>query len=165
MFAARITAKLAGSIRIAEIPGTLKLVSSVLDAGNQPASQQDSLLHHADYNASRNESAPGWNSSVRIYWQRVKAEWAVPEEPTLTDKDSLFPVLGTVILKELACDLDNCVEMLEAKILISKIIGLISNTANIYYDNYEPQNTIISSSLRLVKRLASADGKIGASVR
>ncbi|TVU35939.1 hypothetical protein EJB05_17846, partial [Eragrostis curvula] len=45
LFAARATTKLAGSIKIAEIPAMLKLVSSLFDAGNQPARHEDSLFH------------------------------------------------------------------------------------------------------------------------
>jgi hypothetical protein len=57
----------------------------------------------------------------------------------LSPQDS-FPVLGMVILEKLACDIDNCAEMLKARILISEIIGLTR------YSTTTPR-TMISSGM------------------
>ncbi|TVU06708.1 hypothetical protein EJB05_49936, partial [Eragrostis curvula] len=212
MFAARVTTKLAGSIRIAEIPGMVKSVSSLLDAGNHPARQQDSQLNRVQVtpdsttvpprlinggsvvanqplvqessaettfgtslNAGSSQPRDGrlehgesYNnrvcSTVSRWWQRIKERWSIPEDSPMTDQDS-FAVLGMVILEKLACDPDNCAEILKAKDLISKIIGLISYAADEESNNYHQQNKVICSSLHLVRRLASIGGKFGVTVR
>ncbi|CAL5086052.1 unnamed protein product [Urochloa decumbens] len=74
LFAARVISKLADSLRLASIPNMLKLVSSLLDAENQPAwashhHQQDSLSHAVSIsingeNVADNQSPlPGQQSS------------------------------------------------------------------------------------------------------
>ncbi|TVU35912.1 hypothetical protein EJB05_17819, partial [Eragrostis curvula] len=201
LFAARITAKLACNLRIAMVPGTVKLVSSLLDAMNEPVEKQVSHLYRAQVTAdstavvgaNQQSSAPestaslmGGNAGniqpsdgrleheqsysnsacswVRRCWQRMKERWSIPEEPPLTHQHSL-PVLGMVILEKLACDLDNCAEMLKSTCLMSKIIWLLSYTTNNENNNCEQHNAMICSSLHLVRRLASTRGEIGATVR
>ncbi|TVU34223.1 hypothetical protein EJB05_16054, partial [Eragrostis curvula] len=116
LFAARVNAKLAGSIRVALFPGTVKLVSSLLDAGNQPPRQQESLLNHAQVTAAcltngetvvgnqplgqgpstETTSGTAGLTWIHRYWQRMKERWSIPEDLPLTHEDSL-PVLGMQI--------------------------------------------------------------------
>ncbi|CAO2037370.1 unnamed protein product [Urochloa humidicola] len=160
LFAARVTANLADRLKIAEIPGMVNLVSSLLDAKNQPAVQK----YSAQTASSNGEGITVGCSWVFWFWQRMKAKWSIPEELPLTHLD-LFPVLGMVILEKLACDLDNCTEIVKYKNLVSKIIGLINYTTDDGSSNDAEQNAVICSSLNLLRQLAITGEKIGAMLR
>lgn len=74
----------------------------------------------------------------------------------MTYQDSL-PILGTVILERLACDVDNCEEIVKTTNLVPKIVGLISYTSSSESSN---DNALIRSSLDLVRRLATTGRNI-----
>ncbi|XP_022682430.1 uncharacterized protein LOC111257346 [Setaria italica] len=217
LFAARVIAELSSNLRISEIPGAVKLVSLLLDAENQPASEidggngddgsigaqglgdneigdsarneqgrQDIVPEAADDNGDNvvsdqtrcqectgnggNASNPpayeqlghrggnngGCCSWVCRCWHRIEEKWSIPEEPPLTYQDSL-PILGTVILERLACDVDNCEEIVKTTNLVPKIVGLISYTSSSESSN---DNALIRSSLDLVRRLATTGRNI-----
>lgn len=161
LFAARVTTNIAGHLRIADLPsGMVKSVSSLLDAEKLSLTSSggggNNAGNHRTYDTSAHERNRGF-SWVSHCWQRTKDKWSVPDEPPLTQQDS-FPVMGMVILRRLAHDPDNCVEIVKATTLISKIIGLITYTS----DNH---NAVICASLHLVRRLVSTRGKIGATIR
>ncbi|CAO2202561.1 unnamed protein product [Urochloa humidicola] len=174
--AARVIAKLADSLTIAEIPGTLKLVSSLLDADNQPVGRQDSLPEAASIvNAQRDreisvQTMPAGNNNggcwVRQRWQEMKNKWSVLEEQPSTHQD-LLPILGMEILERLAHDSDNCAEIAKATYLISKIVRLISYTTadSESSKDKEQQHAVISSSLNFVRRLAITGESIGTELR
>lgn len=109
-----------------------------------------------------NEGGCSW---VRRCWQRTKEKWSIPEERPLTDDQDSFPVLGVVILEKLACDPDNCEEIVKAKNLISRIIALISYATGEESRQEKRKNLLIRSSLNFVRRLASTGEKIGAAFR
>ncbi|CAO2211519.1 unnamed protein product [Urochloa humidicola] len=172
LIAAGIIANLADSLTISEIPSTLKLVSSLLDADNQPVNKSEP--------AGRQGSMPNvWNAEqlehgqddsggcwVPRRWQQMKKKWSILEEQPLTHQDSL-PILGMVILERLAHDPDNCAEMAKATYLIAKIVGLISYTtadSESSNDNKQ-QHTMIFSSLNFVRRLAITGDTIGVALR
>ncbi|KAF8656621.1 hypothetical protein HU200_060586 [Digitaria exilis] len=162
LFAARVTANIAGHLRIAEAPaGMVKSVSSLLDAEKLSLTStrngENNAGNHHTYGTSAKERNRGL-SWVCHCWQRTKDKWSVPDEPPLTQQDS-FTVMGMVILRRLAHDPDNCVEIVKATTLISKIIGLITYTT----DNHN--SVILCSSLHLVRRLVSTGGKIGVTIR
>ncbi|KAG0524478.1 hypothetical protein BDA96_07G214900 [Sorghum bicolor] len=173
--AARVIANIADRLTVAEIPGTLKMVSSLLDAGNDlPADQEASAQiascsggnagsQHTDGQLGRHDKQGGcyW---VRRYWQRMKDKWSILEELPLTHQDSL-PILGMAILEKLAHDPDNCAEISRATYLISKIIGLISYTTDSKSSNDEQQRAVICASLNFVRRLASTGENIGVELR
>ncbi|WVZ69671.1 hypothetical protein U9M48_018423 [Paspalum notatum var. saurae] len=212
LFAARVIAELPYDLRIAGIPGPVKMVSLLLDAKNKAAYEnneglmgsqavedneitdgtkneprrQDMLLEAANVNGnnvatnhSSDQESPrnggnsgnrpadeelrhrggnnkGWYSWVCRCCQWMKRKWSIPEEEPLTyhDQGSL-PILGMVILERLACDPDNCEEILKIRNLIPKIIGLISYSSNNKSNN---DNALICSSLNLVRRLATTSG-------
>ncbi|WVZ69685.1 hypothetical protein U9M48_018433 [Paspalum notatum var. saurae] len=212
LFAARVIAELPYDLRIAGIPGPVKMVSLLLDAKNKAAYEnneglmgsqavedneitdgtrneprkQDMLLEAANVNGnnvatnhSSDQESPrnggnsgnrpadeelrhrggnnkGWYSWVCGCCQWMKRKWSIPEEEPLTyhDQGSL-PILGMVILERLACDPDNCEEILKIRNLIPKIIGLISYSSNNESNN---DNALICSSLNLVRRLATTSG-------
>ncbi|CAL5023688.1 unnamed protein product [Urochloa decumbens] len=70
-----------------------------------------------------------------------------------------------VIMEKLACDLNNCAEIVKFKNLISKIIGLISYTTDDGSSNDVEQNAVICSSLNVVRQLAITGENIGAMLR
>ncbi|CAL5083571.1 unnamed protein product [Urochloa decumbens] len=138
LFAVRVIAELADSLRLASVPHMLKLVSSLLDAENQPAwawhhHQQDSLSHAVSI------SINGENDSL--------------------------PVLAMLILERLAYDIDNCTEISRATDLVFKVTELISYTDDTAGDDDPQQKAVICSSLNLIRRLSIAEGKIGTTLR
>jgi hypothetical protein len=172
--AARVIANIADRLTIAEIPGTLKMVSSLLDAGNdlpadQEASAQTASCSGGNAGSQYTDGQLGGHHKqggcywIRRCWQRMKNKWSVLELP-LTHQDSL-PILGMAILEKLAHDPDNCVEIARATYLISKIIGLISYTTDSESSNDEQQRAVICASLNFVRRLASTGENIGVELR
>ncbi|KAL6614910.1 hypothetical protein ACP70R_037180 [Stipagrostis hirtigluma subsp. patula] len=167
LFAARATAELASNLSIDGFPGMVKLVSLLLDAENvvidEPSDQESSAQTasgnggNAGSQPTDDQSAQGNNvgcSWVYRFWQRTKEKWSIPKEPPLTPHDS-FPVLGMVILERLACDPDNCAEIVKGTNLISKLIGFISYTNNNERrSNVTQQNEVICSALKFVRHLA-----------
>ncbi|KAL6658873.1 hypothetical protein ACP70R_002913 [Stipagrostis hirtigluma subsp. patula] len=203
LFAARVTAELAGSLKTAEFPGMVKLVATLLDADNlayscnggsadcQTQSELvtiefnmcrrccdcDSVIDRFDrwwgtlQNSYRFRQMKKWYRVLRIKrpWQEMKkwwswTSWSIP--PEQTDRDNSLPVLGMRILERLACDPDNCAEIVnDAKNIITKIIGLISNHTereNIVDTQHEE---VIRQSLCFLRSLAITGGKIGATFR
>ncbi|CAL4948697.1 unnamed protein product [Urochloa decumbens] len=162
LLAAKVTAKLAGSLRVSATPGMLKLVSSLLDAGDQRPTGLTSPKDVGDNKSPGNSRIKRrrHDSYVSRPWWQVKERWTVPAEPPLTHQDS-FPVLGMLILESLASDHDNCAEICRATDLISKITGFISYTSG----NFLQQKAVVYSSLSLVRRLAITGGKIGMLLR
>ncbi|CAL4975258.1 unnamed protein product [Urochloa decumbens] len=180
LFAARVTAELTDNLMISEIPVMLKLVASLLHDNhprNEPLSQESSAQtasvvnggtsanQHTDGQSMHGQGSEGGCSWVRQCWQRIKEKWSIPEEPPLTDDQDLFPVLAMVILEKLACDPDNCAEIVKAKNLISKIISFISYNTGEESNEEEQKNAVICSSLNFVRRLAITGEKAGTMLR
>ncbi|KAL6659018.1 hypothetical protein ACP70R_003058 [Stipagrostis hirtigluma subsp. patula] len=150
-WAAKVIAKLSGSLKIAEFPGMVKLVASLLDTDNQ----QESLPNPAS------EHNGGNDRHRRPSTQTAESRSSTPARPP--DEDS-FPILGLRILEGLACDPQNCTEIVkEATNIISKVMELISY--HIDKKNTGQQEEVISLSLTLLRTLATTDGKIGAAFR
>ena len=88
LFAARVTAELASSLRIAVVPGLLSLVSSLLDAEKQPAEQPSlSLVAHGSKNDGMNigDSPSGRSSSAQATAGDEIAGGNVRNEPSMQD--------------------------------------------------------------------------------
>jgi hypothetical protein len=176
--AARVIAHLADRLTIAEIPGMLKLLSLLLDAGKDLLADQETSVHIVSSNGGNagsqytDEQLVGEHAQdkqggcywVHRCWQRMKDKWSILEELPLTHQDSL-PILGMVILEKLAHDPDNCVEIAKSTYLISKIIGLISYSTDCENSNDEQQLVVICASLNFVRRLASTKEKFGVELR
>ncbi|KAF8676009.1 hypothetical protein HU200_047512 [Digitaria exilis] len=162
LFAARVTAKLAGNLKVAATPGMLKLVSSLLDSEDQLATGLSSAKDAGDSNSSGSARIKPrrHDSYVSQQWRRMKERWAVPAELPLTYQDS-FPVLGMLVLENLTSDHDNCAEIGRATDLISKITGFMSYNS----DNGALQKAVVYSSLSLVRRLSITGGKVGVLLR
>ncbi|KAG0524479.1 hypothetical protein BDA96_07G215000 [Sorghum bicolor] len=176
--AARVIANVADRLTIAEIPGMLKLLSSLLDATNDLLAYQETSVQIASSNAGNagsqhtdeqlleGHAQEGRCNWVHGCWQQMKDKvcsgGAALE--ALTPQDPL-PILGMVILEKLAHDPDNCVEIAKSTYLISKIIGLISYSTDCENSNNEQQRAVICASLNFVRRLAITGGNIGVVLR
>ncbi|KAG8093084.1 hypothetical protein GUJ93_ZPchr0012g20925 [Zizania palustris] len=93
LFAAKVTAELAGSLRIVHIPGAMQLVASLLDTDDyhlhktrqhfllidiQDAQEQCSTIQQGEH-----------NSSLLQYWKRMAIYCFIPaDEPSTKDKQS-----------------------------------------------------------------------------
>ncbi|WVZ92160.1 hypothetical protein U9M48_038247 [Paspalum notatum var. saurae] len=117
------------------------------DSGNAGSQSIDEEMEHAHGNIG------GYCYWACRCWQRMKQKWSVLEEMPMIHQDSLS-TLGMVILERLAHDPDNRAEIVKAKYLISKIIGLISYTTDRESGNNEQQHAMICLSLNVVTRLA-----------
>ncbi|KAL6857045.1 hypothetical protein ACP4OV_018427 [Aristida adscensionis] len=161
LYAARVIAKLAGSLKISEFPGMVKMVCSLLDAKNQ----QDALPNPAsENNASSIRNSSALTRGERSSSQRMLLSLSgppIPTESVETDLDS-FPVLGMQILESLAYDPDNCAGIVkDTRKIIIKITQHITNyctTEGNSGDTDTQQKEVICSSLNLVRRLATTGG-------
>ncbi|KAF2924214.1 hypothetical protein DAI22_07g253200 [Oryza sativa Japonica Group] len=198
LFAAKITAELAGSLRVVQIPGATQLVASlVLDTDHQQTTrdhflfidsqvgredspiqqvgmgQQNSpvlkylkqvaryCLIPVDEPSNRRQQ----NSSMLRWWKRITKRWSIPEEEPSRDQDFL-PVQGLLILERLAnFDPGNCMEISRTIGLISKMIDFTSYRNHMTSTNEAHQIMLASLSLRVLRRLASTEGKLGVTLR
>ncbi|TVU45967.1 hypothetical protein EJB05_05477, partial [Eragrostis curvula] len=190
IFAAKVIAELSKSLRIMAIPGTVQIVSALLNYGSQhkrgnplldtdgeQEDVHDSILNAAD-NKEEGRNAVPYSGNIQLQtqedltdqieswiercWQRISKLWAIPQEEPLTEQDLLLPALGTTIIHNLVSyDHDNCLEFSRASGLIHKIIGFTS-----YCRCTEARpKVLLSSSLKLLHRLTSMDGEIGITLR
>jgi len=102
----------------------------------------------------------GGNNGARWCW--VCQCWRLMKKKSILDEQRFpwsLPILGLEILEGLACDTDNCAEIIKVTNLVPKIIGLTS------YNESSTDDALISSSLNLLRRLATRNGKIGVTLR
>jgi hypothetical protein len=187
LFAAKVTAELATSIRVVTIPGTIQVVSALLDYGNQQKrgyplletnDEHDkicnSILDHtvtdtgslleAQVRPTEQVDTDEQKSWILKCCQRISKFWSIPQEEPLTEQD-LLPVLAMLILDGLAsCDQENCVEISRASGLISKIITFTSCRSGTTYTEAQ-QKVLVKSSTKLLHRLTSVEGEIGLALR
>uniref|UniRef100_I1QCR0 BLE2 protein n=1 Tax=Oryza glaberrima TaxID=4538 RepID=I1QCR0_ORYGL len=197
LFAAKVTAELAGRLRVVQIPGATQLVASLLDTDHQQTTrdhflfidtqmgredspiqqvgmtEQDSLvlkylkqmaiycLIPVDEPSNMHQR----NSHMLRWWKRITKRWSVPEEEPSTDQDFL-PIQGLLIIERLAnFDPGNCMEISRTTGLISKMIDFISYRNHMTSTNEAHQIMLPSLSLRVLRRLASTEGKLGVTLR
>ncbi|CAN6333862.1 unnamed protein product [Urochloa humidicola] len=173
LFAAEVISKMADHLRIVGIPGTMQMVSSLLDY---------------DARASEvciNMEMPGYVSPSRIEALRVQETGnnnvlnipkkildcmenliSIPKEDKefWTAKDS-FPSQALEILEKLAHDLDNCAEISRATGLIAKVIGFMCYTIDTTNIPELQKHLWTTSSLKLIIKLAGTSGEIGIVLR
>ncbi|XBI99451.1 hypothetical protein VPH35_019528 [Triticum aestivum] len=189
IYAAMVTTELAKNLRVVTIPGTVQLVSALLDTdirlkrGNplldtyheqeeihDPVKRSKLLVLDTE-NLMQTQTSS--TQQVGIYkkksfmlrcWQRFSEFWSMPKDQLLTDHD-LLPALAMSIIDSLAsCDQDICVEISKADYLIPKIIGFTSYRSDTM--NTEAQQKILlKSSLKVLQRLTSIGGEIGTTLR
>uniref|UniRef100_A0A0E0EFB0 DUF4220 domain-containing protein n=1 Tax=Oryza meridionalis TaxID=40149 RepID=A0A0E0EFB0_9ORYZ len=197
LFAAKVTAELAGRLRVVQIPGATQLVASLLDTDHQQTTRdhflfidtqvgrEDSpippvgmgeqnspvlkyLKHMAIYcliPVDEPSNRRQQNSSMLRWWKRITKRWSVPEEEPSTDQDFL-PVQGLLILERLAnFDPGNCTEISRATGLISKLIDFTRYRNHMTSTNEAHRIMMASLSLRVLRRLASTEGKLGVTLR
>lgn len=195
LFATKVTAELAGSLRVVAIPGTMQFISSLLDSDHQPKRQNPLLeidSQEEEKEPLREASIDEQNSQILKCWQQMTICWSIPEESSfcLAGQDScilrrwqkmtkfwsipeedpltdhdLLPVLGISILESLA-DCDH-----DICVEISRATGLISKI--IGFTSYrseitnttEVQQKVIGSSLKVLQRLSGTGGEIGMALR
>uniref|UniRef100_A0A0D9X297 BLE2 protein n=1 Tax=Leersia perrieri TaxID=77586 RepID=A0A0D9X297_9ORYZ len=197
LFAAKVTAELAGSIRVVQIPGATQLVASLLENDHQQriknhflfidsqegtkdspiqqvgmVEQNSAVLNflkkmavYCLIPADEPSKMDGQNSYMLRCWKRVTKYWSIPEDETSRDQDFL-PVEGLLILERLAnFDPENCMEISRATGLISKMIEFTSYRNCITSTNEEHNIALTCLSLRVLKRLANTEGKLGVTLR
>uniref|UniRef100_A0A0D3GUD3 BLE2 protein n=1 Tax=Oryza barthii TaxID=65489 RepID=A0A0D3GUD3_9ORYZ len=194
LYAAKVTAKLAKNLRVVTVPGTLQLVSTLLDANGKPKrghpllvadDDQDHFIDILDRQDKKHDIAGDQEPTEDIdnlleaptrsmhindqryiprIWQRILEYWSIPKEQPLTD-DDLLPALGMSIIYSLAeCDQNNCVEIDKVTDLIPKIIGFTSFRSAMV--NFEAQQKVLlKSSLKVLQRITSIEGEIGITLR
>uniref|UniRef100_A0A0D9YBR4 Uncharacterized protein n=1 Tax=Oryza glumipatula TaxID=40148 RepID=A0A0D9YBR4_9ORYZ len=165
LFAAKVIGEVAGELRIARFPGTVQLISSLLDAPSCSKKEQDS-----GGSTQTNAAAGNVNTDSTCCCcfpkpscpRRIKNLWSAPDEEPLDDDEDALPIMGMLILEKLASDPENCAEIWRATNLVSKVIGFIACSSNEAQRNRRP---ITASSLKLVAKLAGAKGEIGVKLR
>ncbi|TVU50537.1 hypothetical protein EJB05_01912, partial [Eragrostis curvula] len=191
LLAAKVTVEVAKNYRVVMIPGTVQVVSGLLDYG-PPKKLQNPLLdtdveqeeiHGLVSSADSNEvethdvvhdlldtqtrtteqvGTAKENSWTVIIRERILAYWSAPKEEPLMDHD-ILPALGMSIIHNLAgSSEDNCQEIIKQKGLIPKIIGFSrSDTTN----TDTKRNVLVKSSLKALHKLTNIEGVIGIELR
>ncbi|WVZ76872.1 hypothetical protein U9M48_024795 [Paspalum notatum var. saurae] len=178
LFAAKVTAELAKSLRVVTIPGIIQTVSTLLDYSNtqrrrgNPLMETDDeqeAMHGPILNASgsqeeRRIAVP--NTSNQLETQGRSGQQVGEEEPQIGTDQDLFPALGMSILYNLAgCDQSNSEEIIKTTGLIPKIIGFTSYSRSETASTGTQGMVLVASSLQLLHRLTSIDGEIGIKLR
>ncbi|EEC82570.1 hypothetical protein OsI_27121 [Oryza sativa Indica Group] len=180
-FAAKVTAELAGSLRVVQIPGATQLVASLLDTDHQQRIRDHFLL--IDSQVGREDSpiqqvgVAEQDSPVLKYLKQMAIYCLIPvdepsnthqrnsQEEASTDQDFL-PIQGLLILERLAnFDPGNCMEISRTTGLISKMIDFISYRNHMTSTSEAHQIMLASLSLKVLRRLASTEGKLGVTLR
>ncbi|KAL6896587.1 hypothetical protein ACP4OV_007159 [Aristida adscensionis] len=169
LFAAKVTVELAKSLRAFTMPGTVQIISALLDIGNQQISRNPLLdTDYAQVNTTTQLSKLTILSNKRPGYTDVGngfLNYAQFPRKRLADYDFL-PALGISIIDNLAsCDQDNCVEISRASGLIPKIIGFTSYCRSGTTYTSTEQKILMESSLKLLHRLTSINGEIGIVLR
>uniref|UniRef100_A0A0D9V2Z3 BLE2 protein n=1 Tax=Leersia perrieri TaxID=77586 RepID=A0A0D9V2Z3_9ORYZ len=175
LLAANVVAELAEEIRIVRFPGTMQLIASLLDArscylkkeqggrGISISAQAAVEVAAAVGNTTSDGSTCCCCFRKPNYHRRIKNLWSLPYEVALDDDEHALPVLGMLILQNLASDPENCAEIGRATSLISKAIGFIAYSGDDGEEHRREQ--ITTSSLKLVSKLAGTKGEIGVVLR
>ncbi|CAL4955827.1 unnamed protein product [Urochloa decumbens] len=203
-FAAKIVTELAGDLLIVGIPGTIQIVSSLLDSDaknslamqsisaqrgdtNEQSKDNWKLTSHGsaagvgikgveagyqtltilqDYSAHAAANNSKWCYKICKFLRSVKDMVSVPKEvkEPWKDEDS-FPIQGMLILEKLTHNPDNCAEINRAAGLIRKIIGFMSYTTDTTNVTEERKKLYVTSALKLIAKLVSANGEIGLALR
>ena len=137
---AEIVAKLACKLRLADIPGAARCISSLLDYSH-PISMK-----------VRNQAGRRCRTT-----DDIESEMSRPDREEETSKP-LF-LHGLVILRELAVDLENCAEMYNTMDLVPKIIAPISSGLLMAIKNDETTVEIVRESLRVMAKLTRGTGE------
>ena len=172
LFAAEVIAKMAGNLRIVGIPGTVQMVSSLLDYDARASEVCINMEVPGYLSPSRIQALPvqvtGNNvlDTPKKFLQCMKNLISIPKEDEefWMAKDS-FPSQALEILEKLAHDLDNCAEISRATGLIAKIIGFMSYTIDTTNIPGPQKQLWTTSSLKLIIKLASTNGEIGMVLR
>jgi hypothetical protein len=172
LFAAEVIAKMAGNLRIVGIPGTVQMVSSLLDNDARASEVCINMEVPGYLSPSRIQALPvqvtGNNvlSTPKKFLQCMKNLISIPKEDEefWMAKDS-FPSQALEILEKLAHDLDNCAEISRATGLFAKIIGFMSYTIDTTNIPGTQKQLWTTSSLKLIIKLASTNGEIGMVLR
>ncbi|EEE52147.1 hypothetical protein OsJ_33984 [Oryza sativa Japonica Group] len=194
LYAAKVTAELAKNLRVGTVPGTLQLVSTLLDADGKPKrghplldadGDQDHFVDILDRQDKKHDIAGDQEPiedtdnlmetptrSTHINDQRyiprilhrILAYWSIPKEQPLTN-DDLLPALGMSIIYSLAgCDQNNCAKIDKVTDLIPKIIGFTSFRSAMVNSEAQ-QKVLLKSSLKVLQRLTRIDGEIAIKLR
>uniref|UniRef100_A0A0D9Y0L0 DUF4220 domain-containing protein n=1 Tax=Leersia perrieri TaxID=77586 RepID=A0A0D9Y0L0_9ORYZ len=185
LFAAKVTAEIAGSLRVVRIPGAVQLVASLLDnidhqpkdhfllCDSQEATQecptQEAVIEHNSSQIAKfftyilipvdepTNTSDQQNSSLMSYWKQKTKCWSIPEDEPSTNQDYNLERLvhGLIILERLA-SFDS-----ENCMEISRSTGLISKMIDFTSD----RNDMGTWSLRVLRRLSSTKGKLGVTLR
>uniref|UniRef100_A0A0E0I4Y3 BLE2 protein n=1 Tax=Oryza nivara TaxID=4536 RepID=A0A0E0I4Y3_ORYNI len=198
LFAAKVTAELAGSLRVVQIPGATQLVASLLDTHHQLTTRDHFLFIDSQVGREDSPNQPVGlgeqnspvlkylkqmaiyclipvdepsnvderNSSMLKCWKRITKCWSVPEEEEPSTDQDFLPVQGLLILERLAnFDPGICMEVSRTTGLISKMIDFTSCRNHMTSTNEAHQIMLASLSLRVLRRLASTEGKLGVTLR
>uniref|UniRef100_A0ACD5Z5T4 Uncharacterized protein n=1 Tax=Avena sativa TaxID=4498 RepID=A0ACD5Z5T4_AVESA len=177
LLAAKVTAHLAPYLQVVQIPGTMQMVSTLLDRETQQAQIMDtdagnhgvSTYSRLDIDIEEAEeydpstwaaTASIISSQIRRICQHLDILRSIPHDGLKGVDDSL-PALGMLILQGLAHNPDNCIETTE---LIPKIIGSMSCSTNTTMTPKQKQ-IVTTASLTLVAKLAIVKGKAGIVLR
>uniref|UniRef100_A0ACD5TEV2 Uncharacterized protein n=1 Tax=Avena sativa TaxID=4498 RepID=A0ACD5TEV2_AVESA len=106
------------------------------------------------------------HSYILKCWKNITKCYSVPEEDQSADHD-LLPVLGMLTLERLAnFDTENCMEISRAAGLISMIIEFTSNNrTDLTNINQTHRAMLKGSSLKVLRRLTSTEGRSGVKLR
>ncbi|TKW28475.1 hypothetical protein SEVIR_3G325600v4 [Setaria viridis] len=172
LFAAEVIAKMADNLWIVGVPGTMQMVSSLLDYDPR-ASEVCINVEVPGYlppsrilDLSEQQTENNVLNTQNKFLQRVMNLISIPNEDKefWITKDS-FPSQALEILEKLAHDHDNCAEISRATGLIAKIIGFMSSTIDTTNIPKPQKELWTTSSLKLIKKLASTNGEIGIVLR
>uniref|UniRef100_I1QCS2 BLE2 protein n=1 Tax=Oryza glaberrima TaxID=4538 RepID=I1QCS2_ORYGL len=193
LYAAKVTAELAKSLRVVAVPGTMYLVSTLLDTDRKPKRRhplldkdddRDPLFVDTVESQEKSQDAAGdqgqkqgsagdtdimlktptRSTHMNKCWEGISECYSIHKEQPLTD-DDLLPALGMSIVYSLAgCDQNNSVEIDRVTDLIPKIIGFTSFTSATVNSEAQ-QKVLLKSSLKVLQRLTSIKGEIGITLR
>jgi hypothetical protein len=145
LLASKIVAHVAGHVSIAQFPGTLESVSSLLDP-----SENNHILF-------RSSSSPGGNDADHTVQINIDDAHGRQECQLIEH--------GLIILHKFTLDTNNCIEMCKSDVLIMHILAWICSKPFIPVNEQAEWIDILTRSFKVLNQLTSVRGQAGNEVR
>ncbi|TVU50534.1 hypothetical protein EJB05_01909, partial [Eragrostis curvula] len=190
--AAKVMVEVAKNFRVVTIPGTVQIVSGLLEYSHQKkpgnplldADVEQEEIHGLISSAGNSEAETHGVVHVNLQdeqtrsteqvgtakqsswtvrsWERMLDYWSTPKDEPATNQD-LLQALGMSIIYNLAgCGEGNCQEIIKEYGLVPKIIGF--TRCEITCTDTQ-QNILMKSSLKVLHKLTNIEGIIGVKLR
>jgi hypothetical protein len=159
--AARIVASIAEDIRLEELPGGIRYISSLIDTLEEYHLLQPYQRDWVNESYEQDWMEVAFTNKYRAYEEDYKKE-ENDIDPQNTYKELMQQ--GFLILGKLATNVDNSRVMVDTPYLLSKIMAPVTSDL-LHHIDHGAWSSIVEGSLKVMAQLTAATGQIGSKLR